>query len=336
MGTLATILAWPKSTGFRGLVALKNALYTSGVLRSRSAPIPVLGVGNLTVGGTGKTPVSAWFAARLAEAGARPALVARGYGRDELLLHERWNPSVPVVASADRLRAVSQAADEGASVVVLDDGFQHRRLAKDADVVLLAAETPFPGRMLPSGPYREPPSALRRADLVIVTRKSAPEARAVALADAVGRRVPDGIAVARAVLAPERWLDLSGLPASAPQGPVVVATAVADPEGVRVSVRGALAHELGPGSPVPLPELMAFPDHHEFGAGDVEALSRAAEEATLVVTEKDAVKLAEYAARLPGARVLALTVRWEAGESAVEAVVSRFVGDSSGDAEPRP
>jgi tetraacyldisaccharide 4'-kinase len=323
-GRLARGPASVLALAFRGLVALRNGLYDRGWLPARRAPIPVLGVGNLTVGGTGKTPVAAWFVWRLAEAGRRPALVARGYGRDELALHGRWNPSVPVLASTDRADAVRQAALRGSDVAVLDDGFQHRRLARDADVVLLAAETAFPGRMLPSGPYREPPEALGRADLVIVTRKSAPESRAVELAETVAAGWPL-VGLARAFLAPAGWRHLDGSLAPPPEGPVLVATAVADPESVQVAVRAALAAEVAPGGHVPEPELVAFPDHHVFRPREVEALVSRAGSRTVVVTEKDAVKLLDHHAVLSRVRVLALDLRWEAGEDAVEALVEKVL-----------
>lgn len=320
-GRAASVLAAGPAFLFGGLVRLRNALYDRGWLPARRAPIPVLSVGNLTVGGTGKTPVSAWFVRRLAETGWKPALASRGYGRDELALHGRWNPSVPVVASTDRAGAVREAAKRGADVAVLDDGFQHRRLARDADVVLLAAEEPFPGRLLPAGPYREPARSLGRASMVVVTRKAAPESAAVALAEAVEAGWP-GLGVARAALLPDGWRGLDGLAATAPAPPVLVATAVGDAESVRASVRAALASTVAPGQPVPAVALEAYPDHHEFGERDVREIVRRAGSGTVVVTEKDAVKLLAHQALLPRVRVLALALRWEAGEEQIEALLA--------------
>lgn len=323
-GSVARVAAWPVAGAFRGGVALRNLLYDRGILPSSAAPIPVVAVGNLTVGGTGKTPASAWIVRWLSDAGRAPALVTRGYGQDEVLLHGRWNPGVPIVASSNRLDAVRRAASRGADIAVLDDGFQHRRLARDADIVLLAAETPFPGRLLPAGPYREPPSALARADLIVVTRKGAPEAAAVTLAEAVAARVP-GRPLARLALVPTGWRRLDGSPTEAPPGDVLVMTAVADPDSVRATVRAALAHVAGPGQPVPDPEVRAFPDHHAFSASDVRRVGAEAAGRTLVVTEKDAVKLETSAAGLPDVRVLALEVRWEAGEDEVLALLGGLV-----------
>ncbi|HEX5971196.1 MAG TPA: tetraacyldisaccharide 4'-kinase, partial [Gemmatimonadaceae bacterium] len=112
---------------YAGATTVRNRLYDAGVLRSRAPSLPVLAVGNLSVGGTGKTPVAAWAAARLLEAGAHPAIVLRGYGGDEPLVHQQLNPAAVVVADADRLRGVDRARAAGADCAILDDAFQHRR-----------------------------------------------------------------------------------------------------------------------------------------------------------------------------------------------------------------
>ena len=102
-----------------------------------------------------------------------PALLLSGYGTDEVLLHRSWNPSVPVLADPDRVAGARRAVRDGASTVVVDDGFQHRRLARDLDIVLLSVEDPFPGGVLPVGPYREPAESLARAHAIVLTRRGA-------------------------------------------------------------------------------------------------------------------------------------------------------------------
>jgi tetraacyldisaccharide 4'-kinase len=290
-------------------------------LRYRATPgarvegLGVVSVGNLAVGGTGKTPVAAWAVRLLAEAGAHPVLLSRGYGEDEILLHRRWSPTVPVHASADRLAAAQTAREEGADVAVLDDGFQHRRLARDVDVVLLAAEDAFPGRMLPRGPYREPAAALARAHAVVVTRRNAPAAAATALAREIYRRHP-AVPVAVLSLLPGDWSTLAGEPADAPEGAVLAAAGVARPETFRRQVAEATGYGV---SDV---ELVAFPDHHAFTAADARALRRRAGTRTLVVTEKDAVKLEAQADALGSVRVLGVRLKWEAGEDEVRTLVA--------------
>jgi tetraacyldisaccharide 4'-kinase len=277
-------------------------------------------VGNLTVGGTGKTPVAAWLVRAFLEAGGAPALVARGYGRDELLLHSRWNPGVPVVAAARRWEGVRQAARSGADLVVVDDGFQHRKLRRDADIVLLAAETVFPGRSLPRGPYREQPRALRRADLVVVTRKGAPTEVAAAVAGRLREYAP-AARVARARLAAAGWGTLRGGEGSPPDESPLVVTGVAHPEGVRTLAAGELGLET---SSLP---LLAFADHHEFDLEDVMAVARVAAGRPVVITEKDAVKLAEFPDALEGValHVLRLGLTWEEGEAEVRCVMREIL-----------
>jgi tetraacyldisaccharide 4'-kinase len=174
LATLSIPLSWIYGAAVR--VASSRRGGGGGV---RRLPVPVISVGNVTVGGTGKSPFVAWATRQLAAAGMRPAIALRGYGSrdpargDEALEYRETSPGVPVLAGADRHATVLAAIARGADVgcVVLDDGFQHRRLARDLDVVLIDATRPgLDGRLLPAGWLREPAEALRRADLVVVTR----------------------------------------------------------------------------------------------------------------------------------------------------------------------
>ena len=303
-GQLLSALSLPVELAFRGAVFLRSAAYDRGLLSVQRAPVPVICVGNLTVGGTGKTPLVRWVVRVLEEAGRRPAVAVRGYGRDEMLLHRRWSPDAPVHAHADRVRAAQAGVASGADVVVLDDGFQHRRLAHDLDLVAVAAEQPFPGRFLPRGPYRESPTALRRAGLVVVTHRSASDVAVPRLEEAV-RRVAPGVLLARARLSPGGWEGLDGGPSEAPRGRVLAATGVAGPRAFAALVgeqTGAVV------------ELLEFSDHHEFTARDVAHIGRVAGGRPVAVTEKDAVKLREHAGILPDVRVLTLTLEIESGE----------------------
>jgi len=207
-----------------------------------------------------------------------------------------------VLADPDRVAAARAALAGGAQAAVLDDGFQHRRLARDVDLVLVAAEDALPGRLLPRGPFREPATALARAHGVVVTRRTATEAEAEARADEVAALFPALVPAARpgrVALVPHGWHSVDGAPAPAPEGPTLAVTAVARPESFAVQVEAAT------GAPI---ELLAFPDHHEFTPDDVKAMRARAGERTVVVTEKDAVKLQPYEAVLgPALRVLSLS-----------------------------
>ncbi len=177
-------LLWPLSVLFSIAVRARVWCYKRGIFRARKLPGTVISVGNLTVGGTGKTPTVLWIAERLAEEGKKTAILTRGYrgamdGRtraepqsDEVvLLRERLCGRVQIGVGADRHKKGEALARHGTEWFVLDDGFQHLQLARDADVVLIDATDPFGGgTALPAGRLREPISALRRADVVVITR----------------------------------------------------------------------------------------------------------------------------------------------------------------------
>lgn len=251
------------------------------------AEVPVLSLGNLTVGGTGKTPMAAWAAATLRTRGGRPAIVMRGYGGDEALVHARLNPDVSVIADANRVRGAARAHALGADCVILDDGFQHRRIARVSDWVLVAAESWRDDlRLLPAGPLREPSSALARADIVVVTRKSATRADAEVLGDRLSRRFPS-LGVALCYFAPDGLVEartgerrslvwLAGKR-------VTAAAAVGAPDAFFAQLRNAGAEI----------QERPFRDHHGFSEADITSLVAAAERGDgLLCTLKDAVKLA--------------------------------------------
>jgi len=163
------------SAPYSAVMRARRWCYAAGLRRAKGAPVPVICVGNVTVGGTGKTPMVAWVVEQLKAAGAVPAVLTRGYkavgGRsDEAELLKRL-AGVPVIVDADRLAGAAEAAERGANVCVMDDGFQHLRLRHDLDIVLIDATNPFGyGRVLPRGLLREPLSALRWAHALVITR----------------------------------------------------------------------------------------------------------------------------------------------------------------------
>lgn len=284
----ARALLLPAERAMAGVVAVRNTLYDRGTLAAHPTAIPAVSVGNLTVGGTGKTPVSAWIAQRLAERGAAPALVLRGYGDDEPLVHAVLNPSIPVVVSPDRVRGVADAAARGADVAVLDDAFQHRRVARAADMVLVAADGwSIPRRLLPSGPWREPLEALRRADLAVITSKAASDTEIQAARLAITHAAPDtpiaGMTLDLGELLrfgdPGARLSLGGLSGAS----VLAIAAVGNPDAFFVQLRRAGASVAARG----------FPDHHRFTREEVQQLAKLAPRGGMAIcTLKDAVKLA--------------------------------------------
>jgi tetraacyldisaccharide 4'-kinase len=285
---LARAVLAPPAALYEVIVRMRGAMYERGTLDVHRSPLPVLSVGNLSVGGTGKTPISAWAAARLRSLGARPAILLRGYGGDETLVHATLNPDVPIIADADRVRGVERARIAGADCVVLDDGFQHRRLARAVDWVLVAAEQfPRSHRLLPAGPLREPISALRRAQLLIVTRKSATLDSATAVAEQLTANAPETPSVV-CRLAPSSLVavtDGARAELSRLRGARVAAiAAIGAPASFFAQLR-----ELG----VSVLREFPFADHHRFSQHDADRLiEQSAGYEFVVCTLKDAVKLA--------------------------------------------
>jgi tetraacyldisaccharide 4'-kinase len=279
-------LLLPASALFGAVVRARSAMYDRHLLPVRTPRIPALSVGNLSVGGTGKTPVSSWLAVQLQARGARPAIVMRGYGDDEPLVHTRLAPTIPVVVDANRLEAIERAAARGADVAVLDDAFQHRAAARAADVVLISADAPdVADRLLPSGPYRERMPALRRATLVIVTRKAASLDRArvvAARASVAAPRVP--VAIVHLALDSVRIGTRASAPLASLRGRRVLAIAgVGNAAAFGEQLAQAGAHV----------RLRAYPDHHPFTESDARSLaSSLASDEIPICTLKDAVKLA--------------------------------------------
>lgn len=273
-------------------------------------PVPVISVGGVTVGGSGKSPVAAEVSRTLLGAGFRTALLSRGYGRprgdslvvvsdgrdvlahageagDEPVMLARAIPDLVVIVCADRARAGRVAiARYGAEVLVLDDGFQNRRLRKDFEIVTVDGRRPFGnGRLLPAGPLRMPASEIARADVVVITKLGADDDPAP-LRDALAAQAPGAI-IFEGRTVPTEIRDAEtgkSLPIDAMRGRRVAAMCgVAEPE----SFAQLLDRE-----GMEVAGRFFFADHHVYGAGDVRRVREQAHAiAAVITTEKDAVKL---------------------------------------------
>jgi tetraacyldisaccharide 4'-kinase len=313
---------------YRAGVALRNAAYDVGLLRARALSVPSVGVGNIAVGGTGKTPVAAYLAAQLARRGRRPGILLRGYrGGDESAEHAERVSGAVVVAEADRHRGALRAIREGADALVLDDCLQRRDVRTDLLLAVLAAESEGERRWpLPAGPWREGLGALGRCDAVVVTYKVAPPDEAAAAARRLAERTRLGVGIA-AGLKLARFLPLSGgapLAAGALAGRDVVAVCgIGAPErfGAQLEALGARVR------------LFDFGDHHAYVASDLTAAVEAAgPDGLIVTTAKDAVKLRSlYRAQAPACVVAELEVRVTYGESDLARLLDRVAR-----AQPNP
>ncbi|MFY9340923.1 MAG: tetraacyldisaccharide 4'-kinase [Planctomycetota bacterium] len=289
---------WPLGLLWGGIAALRNWTFAAGLRRVHRLPVPVVSVGNLTVGGTGKTPVTAWLCALAKSAGRTPGVLARGYGKapgallnDEGLLLAARLPWLLQEQDPDRVAAGARLVARGADWIVLDDGFQHRRLHRDVDLVCVDARAPFGnGQCLPAGDLREFRSGLRRASLLLLTRAnglaaSEVAARTARLHELAGRAIPVH-ACEHAPSALVRMPDSAAVELATLAGrPVVLLSAIAKPASFRATVEqlgGRIVREF------------VHRDHHRFTPADLAAATAAAQAAAawLVVTEKDDAKLA--------------------------------------------
>jgi len=275
----------PPSLAYGLVMRVRRRLYASGAAPSSAPALPAISIGNLTVGGTGKTPFAAWVAQRLA-ARARPAIVLRGYGEAEPLVHRRLNPGVPIVTDPDRLAAIRDARARGADLAILDDAFQHRRVRRTVDIVLVAVEQlRRPRHLLPAGPWREPLATARAADAIVLTHKGA-DPDQIAAAERLVAAEAAGPPVAVVHFTAGALADDAGaaLPLDRMRGANVLAiAAIGEPE---LFARQLERH----GARV---ALAAFRDHHRFTDEEVLRLARQVPPDGLAVcTLKDAVKLA--------------------------------------------
>ncbi|HEX7120457.1 MAG TPA: tetraacyldisaccharide 4'-kinase [Longimicrobiales bacterium] len=286
-GSLLDLALVPLELAYRAAAGTYHGAYSAGLARRSRLAVPVVSVGNVAVGGTGKTPVTRWIVGELCRRGARPAVLHGGYAPDEPALHRAWYPEVPVVVGRDRAETGARAIEAGADVIVLDDGFQHRRLARDLDVVLVAAEDWVPRpKLLPRGPWREAPRALRRADVVAITRRTASAESAAHVAASVERIAP-GAGIVRVHLRPAGWRVVGGdAGAPGPEGEVVAVAGVGRPRDFVANARTAGAE---------IACVLVFRDHHAYGGADVRRIREAASGRPIVTTAKDAVKLAPLA-----------------------------------------
>ncbi len=333
---LARAALAPASLLYRGGVLLRNAAYGAGLLATQPAAARTVSIGNLRVGGSGKTPLTRWLALEARTRGIAVAVLSRGYGGatsephvvgdgesvrsdvassgDEAVMLAR-TAGVPVIAGHDRVRAAGLAVERfGSQLLLCDDAFQHRRLARDVDVVLVdPEERGGVTRLLPAGPLREPLSALARAHVIVSVDRS-PETRATS-----ARARSDQLAV-RACLAASSlvrvglgtWEEI-GLAVLAGQR-VLALSGVARPGPLYESLRDWQAD---------LVHVLEYPDHHPYDTKDWHEISHAAKDVDFIVTtEKDLVKLE----RFPFARGKLVALRLGVTVDHPEVLLGRVLG----------
>ena len=292
---------WLCSLCYALVIVLRSFCYRQRWFRSYRAGVPVISVGNLTAGGTGKTPVVDALVKRLVKRGKKVAVVSRGYGGtfngkfgrvspvgggaalspeaagDEPFLLASRNPEARVYIARKRRFGVAAAEADGVECIVLDDAFQHLAVQRDLDIVLLDARNPFGnGSLLPAGLLREPRRALRRADLLILTHSEAPEHSVFKEPDALRcrHRLADHLLNAEGLRLP--WSHVAGRRCLAFAG-------IAHPTDFFAKLRSMGCDQL---------ETLSFVDHQAYGDDELRRINEASVDVDfLLTTEKDAVKL---------------------------------------------
>lgn len=265
-----------------GMVAdVRNAAWTVGFAKPVRAPVPIISVGGLMIGGSGKTPITVALARHLADSGSRVAVLTAGLA-DETALHGTRNPDIPVLSGRDKGQLANLAAQQGATVALVDSGFQHRRLERDLEIVAISADYSGNQFRLPAGPFRDRWAELRRADAVIVVRRHAPVEAVAHLATALSHSFP-GIHIANAWIVPASLSPVSEAAHDVDMpSPDLAVTGVMWPEAVFVAVTQlGLAPE----------HCLALPDHAILDQPTVARIVDLAGSGGVVCTGKDVVKL---------------------------------------------
>lgn len=301
---LASIVYWIA-------ILTRRLLYLLGIFRSRRVPLRVVSVGNLTLGGTGKTPFVIWLANLLeAELKKSTVVLIRGYGWDEQAMLKKSLPDIPILVGQDRAKSAHKAVRlYGSQYAVLDDGFQHWELDRDLDIVLIDSRNPFGnGRLFPRGVLRETKRALRRADVAVFTKTDMKRPGLELVKDEV-RGINPGILILEATHKPSHIYDpkarkdrdLSFLTGTR----VVLVSSIGDPSYFEETVKGLGASVL---------DHAVFNDHHDYKSKDVDKILKicgAKAPDFMVTTEKDAVKFARMSFSFGKTTMMTLVIRMD-------------------------
>jgi len=315
-------ILWVFSLAYRAILGCVYLLYKINILPSYKVPPKVISIGNITLGGTGKTPFTIKLAEDVKTMGRRPAVLNRGYGDDESHLLKEKLKDIPVLIGRDRVKNANRASDDlGADCVVLDDGFQHYRLKRDMDILLIDATSPFGNmRLFPGGMLREPLNRLKDADFVILTksdmgRDNVPSIRKVL------KKINSKIEIAESYYKPlsfTKILSQESMPLSRiKDSRMAILSGIANPVYFEWMLVEAGAH---------VAERFRYPDHHRFTDKDMRDIEKRclAKDINLVITtEKDAVRLKRLGSLPEDIEIFALKIDFSISSNE-EALVGRL------------
>lgn len=323
------VLSWPYSA----IVRLRNRLYSHGLLKAHHAGVPTLCIGNLTTGGTGKTPLVVWLCRHVKAKQLRCAILTRGYKTqkgelsDEPALLAAQCPDVPVVVNPDRVAGAAEAISRhGAQVLVMDDGFQHRRLARDLDIIAIDATNPFGyDRVLPAGLLREPAKGLERAHAAVLTRCDQVPNHVLSRIEGRIHQINRNLVTARSIHAPVaiRTADGAEIPLDQVRDKRVFAfCGIGNPQAFFQTLSRLGGDVAG---------SRAFDDHYRYTPEDLKAVQDQARDlraALILTTQKDWTKipLPTSFGDTPPLAYLAIDLQITAGEESLTALIDRILG----------
>jgi tetraacyldisaccharide 4'-kinase len=319
----------PAALAYGFAMRLRREAYREGTFQVRKLGAPVISVGNVTVGGTGKTPMVQWIARWCLRTGRKPAILSRGYGareigpagkkNDEALLLDRDLPQTPHYADPDRVAAGLKALAAGADCLLLDDGFQHLRIHRDLNLVLVDALDPFGGgRVLPAGALREPLGCLEDADAIVLTRADALGHGALEKVRQEVRTLVRGTPIIEAAHRPVALTLTTGARAEPVEWlsgrRVFVFCGLGNPDAFLHTTSKLGAEIAG---------AHFFPDHFAYRERNLSALAEECVENRAdcaLTTEKDAVKIGAWPGMAP-LRVLKVEIELTAGQAQLESLL---------------
>ncbi|NQT32575.1 MAG: tetraacyldisaccharide 4'-kinase, partial [Candidatus Omnitrophica bacterium] len=282
---LLRILSWGYAVG----IGIVGWMYHSRIRKEHRAPVPVISVGNITLGGTGKTPFTMFLAEYLLQSGRSPAILIRGYGEDENRMIKDTLADVPVFVGQNRLASARSAAGNGCDVLVLDDGFQHRKLARDLNIVLVDSVRFFGNESLfPRGTLREPVSSLERADILVLTKVDQLDELERERASEKLKGLSKGKSVVQMRHKPFFLNDVTGgayQVDSIKNEKVCLVSGIVDPDYFAFLIKGLGAE---------IVSRFDFDDHHQFTRVDMMKVYKRALETKadkIIITKKDHVKI---------------------------------------------
>jgi tetraacyldisaccharide 4'-kinase len=309
-------------------VQIRNKFYDTGILKTQRISVPVISVGNITTGGTGKTPLVAWLAKYISSK-KNCAILTRGYKADrdsvdEPALLAQSAGNTPVFINANRIAGAADAIKNGAEVLILDDAFQHRKLARDLDIVTIDATCPFGyGKVLPAGLLREPLSNLKRVDAVIITRADQVEKNRIEEIQKTIQAINPSLVIATALHKPLCIRDIRGIespPAQLKDKKVFTFCGIGNPDAFSTTVKSLGAIITG---------SMIFDDHYHYPKSDINriAANAGSSNADLVLTtEKDFSKIAAWLIKTPVQfAYLAVEIELSAGAERITELIDKAI-----------